>query len=215
MSEWQPLVNALLQRHGRTFAAELGIELRRNTPAPLFRLLCLAMLSGAPVQADIAMQAAKALGEAGWTTPQKLRDSTWQARAQALNAAGYARIDEKTATQIAALNDTLLAQYDGDLRQLRAQADGDLDKAHKALQGFKGIGKVGASIFLREVQAAWGEFHPYADQAALKAAQRLGLPDNAEALAGLVARRQFPRLIAALVRTQLARDFDVVRQAAG
>lgn len=214
MSRQQKVINALLKQHGRTFASELGIELQHNTPAPLFRLLCLAMLTSAPVQADIAMRAAQALGEAGWTTPKKLQDSSWQARVNTLNRSGYARVDEKTATQLAELNATLLEKYNGDLRHLRAQADGSAQQAQQALQAFKGIGPTGASIFLREVQAVWPEFHPFADKAALKAAARLGLPDDASELARHTEPQQFPRLIAALVRVQLSKGFDAIIQAA-
>ncbi len=214
MGDRQQLVSALLERHGRTFASELGIDLQRNTPSPLFRLLCLSLLTSAPVQADIAMKGAQALGEAGWTTPKKLRESSWQARVTTLNEAGYARVDEKTASQIAELNETLLSEYNGNLRKLRERSNGDVSEAHKALKAFKGIGDVGASIFLREVQAVWAEFYPYADKASLKAAKKLGLPDNTKALAGLVDQRRFPKLIAALVRTQLAKDFKAVEQAA-
>ena len=48
-----------------------------------------------------------------------------------------------------------------------------------------------------------------------KAAEKLGLPTEVEHLAGLVEPREFPRLVAALVRTQLAKDFGAVRSAAG
>ena len=120
-----PIVSALLERHGQTFANELGIDIERNTPSPLFRLLCLAMLTSAPVQADIAMRAARAMADAGWTTPDKLAARTWSQRVEVLNGAGYARVDEKTATQLVDFNDTLRSTYDGDLRRLRAAADGD------------------------------------------------------------------------------------------
>lgn len=212
--EHRALTSVLLERYGRTFASELGAPLQRNTPSPLFRLLCLALLTSAPVQADIAMKAAQALGKAGWTTPEKLRDSSWQARVNTLNKAGYARVDEKTATQIAELNDTLLSEYGGDLRKLRSHADGQVNEAVKALKAFQGIGDVGASIFLREAQAVWPEFYPYADRATRKAAGKLDLPDSANGLAGLVDQRRFPQLVAALVRVQLAKDFEAIRQAA-
>jgi len=216
MSDRYPaLVAALLERHGTTFADELGVNIERNTPSPLFRLLCLAMLTSAPVQADIAMRAARAMADAGWTTPKKLADSTWSQRVKALNGAGYARVDEKTATQLTDFNDTLLSEYGGDLRWLREAADGDTDAVIKKLMAFKGIGKVGASIFLREVQTAWPEFYPFADKATLKAASTLGLGEDAESLSRQVSQSDFVRLIAALVRTQLANDFQAIREAAG
>ncbi|MES1948224.1 hypothetical protein C84B14_12773 [Salinisphaera sp. C84B14] len=210
-----PIVSALLDRHGQTFAAELGIDIERNTPSPLFRLLCLAMLTSAPVQADIAMRGARAMADAGWTTPDKLAASSWSQRVEVLNGAGYARVDEKTATQLADFNDTLRSEYDGDLRRLRTAADGDTDTAIKKLTAFKGIGPVGAAIFLREAQAAWPEFYPFADKATLKAAGKLGLGDEAETLSRQVSQSDYVRLVAALVRVQLANDFDAVREAAG
>lgn len=205
---------ALLRHHGRTFAAELGAPIRRNTPAPLFQLLYFSLLTSAPVQANVAMHGARALREAGWTTPAKLADSTWRQRTDTLNRAGYARVDEKTATQLADLTEQVQSRYRGDLRRLRDEADGDPERAQKALKRFKGIGDTGAAIFLREVQVAWPEFQPFADPAALSAAGRLDLPEEARALARLVPASRFAELVAALVRTKLARDYKAIRAAA-
>jgi hypothetical protein len=74
---------------------------------------------------------------------------------------------------------------------------------------------VGVDIFFREAQAAWGELRPFADRRALDAAKRLDLGRDAEALVDLVSERDLPRLLAALVRTELADDYDGVRDAAG
>ncbi|OHV07520.1 hypothetical protein [Kushneria phosphatilytica] len=208
----QRIVSALMDRHGRTFAAELGVDLKRNTPSPLFRLLCFSLLTSAPVQADIAMRGAIALGRAGWTTPQKLAESRWSERARTLNNAGYARVDEKTATQLDEMNRQLLEEYGGDLRKLREHADGDVQQVQKALKRFKGIGDTGAGIFLREVQGVWQEFYPFADKAALKAAEKLELPASADRLARLVDQQDYPCLVAALVRAQLAKDTDAIRK---
>lgn len=199
-------IDALLAAHGTPFAAELGAPIARNTPSPLFRLLCLALLTSAPVQADIAMRAAKAMADAGWTTPDKLAASTWQERVNVFNGAGYARVDEKTATQIVDFNDHLRSAYDGDLRRLRAEAAGDTDTALRALKRFKGIGDTGAAIFLREIQAVWNEFYPFADRASLATSDKLGLPAAAAPLARLTGQADFPRLVAALVRVKLAGD---------
>jgi hypothetical protein len=43
------VVAALLDRHGRTYAAEAGIRLR-DAPAPLFQLLCLSLLLSARIR---------------------------------------------------------------------------------------------------------------------------------------------------------------------
>lgn len=202
------IVDVLLDRHGETFANELGVELSRNTPTPLFRVLCLALLTSAPVGASQAMRACRALGKAGLTTPRKMADSRWEERVKVLNANGYARYDEKTASQLAVLTEHLQAEYASDLRKLRERANGDPGEARRLLKDFKGIGGVGADILLREVQICWEEFAPFADKMALKSSAKLGLGDDAEALAECVDGDTpvFCRLVAALVRSQLAKD---------
>lgn len=208
------IVTALLDRHGRTYAGELGIPLRENTPSPLFRWLCAALLLSARIGAGQAMSAARALAEAGWTTPEKMAEATWRERTDVLNRASYARYDESTSRMLEDAARHLVERWGGDLRKLRAQADGDPDALRTLLKEFKGIGDVGADIFLREGQAAWEEFYPFADDKALNAARALGLGDSAEALARLVSRDAFPCLVAALVRADLADDAAAVRDAA-
>ncbi len=210
------VVEILLDRHGETFAHELGVELSRNTPTPLFRLLCLALLTSAPVGANQAMRGCRALGKVGLTTPRKMADSRWEERVEVLNKNGYARYDEKTASQLEALTAHLQAEYAGDLRKLRERANGDSSAARRLLKEFKGIGGVGADIFLREAQVCWEEFAPFADKMALKSSAKLGLGDDVEALARYVDgdSQVFCRLVAALVRCQLAKDHkQILKQA--
>ena len=76
-------------------------------------------------------------------------------------------------------------------------------RSRRLLKLIKGIGDTGCDIFLREVQAVWDEAYPFVDDLALEAARRNGLPGDAAALAGLVPRDEFPRLVAALTRDQL------------
>jgi hypothetical protein len=110
----------------------------------------------------------------------------------------------------------LLRDYGGDLRRLRERAGRNPAEERKLLKQFKGIGDVGADIFCREVQAVWDELFPFADKKALAAAQRLNLGDDADALAKLVSRRDFPRLLAALIRTGLSKNYEsVLARAAG
>jgi endonuclease III len=199
-------VRALLDRHGATYADEIGIRLARAGPSALFRLLCVALLLSARISADLAVAAARALADHGWTTPRKLADATWAQRTKVLNRAGYARYDERTSRMLEATARHLLDEYGGDLRRLRDAADRDPAQERRLLEQFKGIGHVGADIFLREVQRAWPELRPFFDDRALTSARRLQLPDDAEKLAALAPRGDTARLAAALVRAGLAKD---------
>jgi endonuclease III len=210
----KPVIEALLERHGKTYAAELGIDLDKGTPSVLFRWLCASILLSARISAGLAMRAAQALADQGWTTAEKMADATWEQRTRTLNEAGYARYDESTSRMLGDTADMLVEQYGGDLRRLRQEAQGDIGRERALLKQCKGLGDVGASIFLREVQSVWDELYPFADRRALDAAKRLGLGSDAQALAAQVPRQEFPRLVAALVRAGLAKDLDHVLQAA-
>ncbi len=207
---YDPVVEALLARYGQTFCNELGIDIDKNTPSPLFMLLCAALLYSARIRADAATKALKALFDSGWRTPRKMAESTWQNRVEVLNAHGYARFDESTARMLGETTGMLLRSYDGDLRKLREAAERKPARERRLLKVFKGLGDVGVNIFFREAQLAWPELYPFADKPALTAAKRLGLGDTSDALAGLVARADLPRLVAALVRVHLARAHDEV-----
>ena len=58
------------------------------------------MLSSTRISTDIAVAAARQLSAAGWRTPHRLLDSTWQQRVDALGRAHYRRYDESTATKL-------------------------------------------------------------------------------------------------------------------
>ncbi|MFP3907319.1 MAG: endonuclease [Acidimicrobiales bacterium] len=210
------IVGVLLSRHGRTFAAEAGIRLRRNTPAPLFQLLCLSLLVSARISAGIAVAAARALFEAGWTTADKMVAATWEERTRVLNRSGYARYDESTSTYLASTASLVVERYGGDLRRMRVEADGDLDHLRSRLTDCKGIGGVGADVFVREVQSVWLEYAPFVDDRTLGVATTLGLPSSATGLRAMVDDAgTFARLVAALVRTGLERDQDSILEEAG
>jgi endonuclease III len=209
------LVEAVLARHGQTFAEEVGIRVQGNTPAALFQLLYTAILLSARIAAGKAVEAARALREAGLTTPQKMAQASWQDRVDVITWHGYKRYDERTATMLGQTAEMVLEHYRGDLRRLRDEAERDVGREKALLTRFKGIGDVGADIFLREVQVAWDEVYPYADAKVLDAAAELGLPGDPKPLAKLVPREDFARLTSALIRVQLAKDYDEVRSAAG
>lgn len=195
-------VGRLLREYGRTYAEEAGISLR-NTPAPLFQLLVLAVLCSTRIKADLAVAAARELFLAKLRTPRAMADADWQFVVDALGRAHYRRYDESTATALHDGAELVLVRWRGDLRRLRAEADGDVEAVRRLLQEVPRIGPTGADIFCREAQAVWPELRPFFDRVARAQADALGLPATADGLAALVGPADTARLAAALVRARL------------
>jgi hypothetical protein len=208
-------VRALLDLHGQTYAEELGIKLDKPSPSDLFQLLCASVLFSARIDARIASRAFKTLKRRGWKSARSLAGASWDERVDALNEAGYTRYQERTSTMLGQLAEHLLERWGGDLRKLREEAERDPRRERRLLKEAKGLGDVGVDIFFREAQAAWDELVPFADRRALDAAKRLKLGSDARALQRLAdGSGDLPRLVAALVRTELDDDYDEVRQVA-
>lgn len=209
MSGKGDIVERLMARHGgKTYAAEMGLDLTRNTPMPLFLWLVASNLFSARIRADQALRAAKALREAGLTTADHMAEATWKERVVILNRNGYARFDEKTSRFLQDMSDHCLQAYGGDLRKLREAAGRDPKEERKLLKAFKGIGETGVDIFFREAQGAWEELYPFADARSLGAAERLDLGTSAEDLAKLVSRKDLPLLLTSLLRADLDKALD-------
>lgn len=207
--------DVLLERYGRTFCGEAGIELA-DRPKSLYQLLVLATLLSARISADVAVAAAKELFAAGCDTPKGMRDASWQHRVDALGRGHYRRYDERTATMLGKGAELLLDRWKGDLRRLRDEAGGDDRRIAELLTEFPGIGPTGADIFLREVQAVWPQVAPHLDERVLDGADKLGLPRRPERLAELArSEEELARLSAALVRvTRSKKAVDEVMSAA-
>lgn len=201
MSSPKDIASELLQRAGTTYAADAGITLK-DTPKPLFQLLVLCMLASKPIDADIAVRAAREVFSAGLRTPDAVLQAHRSTMIDAFGRAGYARYDESSATRLTEMAELVRDEYHGDLRQLAEAGRRDVAEVKKLLQGFKGIGETGADIFLREVQAVWPWVAPYFDTRARDTARRLGLPGDPDKLAEL-APQSTAELAAALVRASL------------
>lgn len=206
-------LDALLQRHDRTFCAELSIDIASGQPAALFQWLVASNLYSTRIAAPIATAAARALFEEGLTSAAKLREASWEQRVKLLNEAGYARMDERYSTILGQMSAQVIEFYDGDLRSLRRNADGKVSAIKAALTKLEGIGPAGADIFRREAQLAWPELAPFMDKKAKAAARDLDLPDNAGDLQNLAGDR-FVTAVAALVRTDLDGDAQAILEAA-
>lgn len=203
------VIGRLMERYGaKTYAGSMGLDLSQNTPMPLFLWLVAANLFSARIGAEQALQAARALKEAGLTTAERMADATWKERVLILNRNGYARFDEKTSTFLKDMADHCREAYGGDLRKLREAAGRDPVEERRLLKEFKGIGDVGADVFFREVQLAWDELYPFADARSLEAGRKLGLGKDARQLAAHVDRAEFPALLTALVKADRDKALD-------
>lgn len=192
----------LLAENDSTYAEDAGITLH-DKPSPLFELLVLSLLLSTRISADIAVAAARELWQAGYRTPQKMADASWQDLVDALGRGHYKRYDESTATRLGELGTRVGNVYDGDLRKLADEADGDATAAKKLIQEFDGIGPTGADIFLREVQDVWPWVRPYFDEKSVGEAKKLGLPTDPKELAELAPNGKAAALAAALIRSAL------------
>lgn len=215
MGNRRRLADEVVRQFGRLFSEEAGIRLDAAGAAPLFEWLVAAVLFSARIRHGTASAAARALFERGWTSAKDMAAASWRERTDVLNAAGYARYDESTSRYLGETAAHLVALYDGDLANLRAAAGRRPDEERRLIKQCKGIGEVGADIFFREAQCVWPELYPFADRKALKAAAKLGLPTDAEGLAPLVGREDFPRLLSGLVRIDLEKAYDRIVQRPG
>jgi endonuclease III len=197
------LARSLVKSYGATLAESLGVDLVRAGPSDLFRLLCAAMLTGAPIRHSVALQAARALAENGWTNPRALASSRKSQRGRVLRKAGYARWNERAATMLGDSAKAIVERWRGDLRLLRLEADRDPQQERRLLKELPGVGDVVVDIFFRDLQLVWDELAPFADRRALEVAKSLKLPADSKRLARLVPKRDFPRLVAALVNVNL------------
>ncbi|MBP1158831.1 endonuclease III [Rhodococcus sp. PvR044] len=142
------IVSALLDEAGNTYAAQAGIRLK-DTPAPLFQLLILALLLSTRISADIAVAAAAELFRARLRSPRAVRAAERRTIIAALGRGHYVRYDERTATRLKNAAARVEDLYRDDLRRLARESDHDVAKATRLLTDFDGIGPVGAAIFLR------------------------------------------------------------------
>lgn len=211
MTDREAILRRLLERHGRTYAEEAGIDLDRGGPSALFQLLVLALLLSARISGSIALAAARALFDRDYTTPRKMVDASWQDRVDALGEGHYLRYDESTATYLGETAQLVLDRYGGTLEPLREAANRDPVQIGKRLQEFQGVGPTGAAIFCRDAQRVWPELQPFVDDKALRAAKQLGLGNSAQALAERLGDQDLSLLASALVRADLTGDLDALQ----
>jgi hypothetical protein len=180
-------VNALLERHPRGYAAEEAGFAVTDTAAGLFRLLCLAVLADDSVPSAAAVDATRAVVEQGWGAAPEMAKSSLSERAEALASAGYPKA-QAAAGLLGEATAAVTQKYDGDLRNLREAAHGNGDRIGALLRELPGMDDAGYAVFVREAQMFWPEVAPFVDDHAARAARRLRLPDDPQALLDDIAR---------------------------
>ena len=201
MDKHEQRVQRLLEAAGTTYADEAGIRIA-DKPMPLFELLVLCMLASKPIDATIAVHAARELFSAGLRTPKAVLASDRSTMISAFARAHYVRYDESSATRLTDIAQRVSDEFAGDLREIARRSDCQIGSSARMLKQFKGIGDTGAAIFLREVQDVWTWVRPYFDDRAIAGAKKLGLPTDPAKL-GALAPGSNARLAAALVRASL------------
>lgn len=131
-------------------ASELGIELKPDDDASLFKWFIASFLMGKRIQASIAAQAYKVIvEEQGRDTARKLQHCTSRELVEMLGRAHYVRYDETTAQRLLDLSAKLNAEYAGKLTQMRS-ASKDRQAFEKRLGEFDGVGPKTIEIFMRD-----------------------------------------------------------------
>ena len=202
------LVQRLVDSYGYTFGDLTSATIRKNDPQALFELLCLSLLA-APRSGGWSPWAAIAgLKEGGIATPERLACSTWKRKVRVLSQANF-RSPERTALVLTSVAETVRHRWGGDLGALRQEAGRDPAGERALLNEMKGMNDARVDLFFREAQSGWSELFPFADEPVLHAAERLGLPDDVQALAQTVRPEIFPRLVSALGHVERTQIYDV------
>lgn len=209
-SRAERVAGRVAEMYGRSIADHIGVELAPDSPTALFQLLCVSVLDRPRVLSWTSMAAARAFDAEGWSTPERLAASPWRDRLQALQRAGYERSPERISFVVGHLAEGVRDHYEGDLSKLREDAKRDPTTEKGLLKELRGVEDESTDVFFREVQGVWDELCPFADERVLRAAHRIGLPDDTEALAELVEPDEFTRLTAGLAHVDRSDAYEAV-----
>ncbi|WP_309492586.1 hypothetical protein [Candidatus Hecatella orcuttiae] len=165
----------LIRNYGKTYAEELGINLKAAEESEVFKWFLASVLFGAPIAETSAKKTFRQFERSHLTAPEKILKAGWNRLVALLDEGGYTRYDFKTATKLLEAAENLKKNYGGSLNRLHDKAADSRDLAVK-LQGLaKGIGPTTVNIFLREMMSLWKKAYAPLQPAEIAAAQALGL----------------------------------------
>lgn len=165
---------ALVAKLGGSYAAKLDIHLDTLDPDEIYKWLLAAVLYGARISEKIASRTWRELESRKVITPERMINTGWDKLVVILDRGGYVRYDYKTATKLLDISSVLLDNYGGSLNTLHAVAVDYDDLEKRIIDLGKGVGKVTAGIFLRELRCKWQKANPPLSLLALNAAHMLG-----------------------------------------
>jgi hypothetical protein len=136
-----------------------------------------ALISSARISHSIAERTVNKLISAHYHDIDTLERSSWEERTVVLTDGGYTHYREKTATTLGELVTLLRTKYDGDASRLLDVQGVKDSKATvlKRAKEVKGIGDLGAEVFLETVQSVAPQIAPAMSKRNVEVAEKLNL----------------------------------------
>nr|POF04823.1 hypothetical protein CFP56_74668 [Quercus suber] len=188
-----PSAASLCRPADETAALDSDPKLRTYSATPLspFEELLSALILSRPISHRLGLRSIRTLLNTpyNFTSARAVHDAGTETHHQAL-ADAKTQHKAKTATQLGALADVVLAEF--------ASTDDEDDRTGAAMHKLRaldpatqrdtlrtkisGLGPTGIEIFFRRVQGAWPATFPFVDERTARGLERLGLPADADAL---------------------------------
>lgn len=155
------------------YSEELGIDLKKNNDAELFKWFLASILFGARISETIARNTYRTFEKYNLLEPQSILKAGWDFLVNPImREGGYVRYDFKTSTKILKICDTLMKEYNGRLKRLHDESK-DKKELENKLLAFYGVGPVTVNIFLRELRPYWKKADPEPQSIVKKIAKKL------------------------------------------
>lgn len=178
------------------YSEELGIELKKDNNEELFKWFLASVLFGARISESIAKHTYQTFEKYKLVEPQRILRAGWDFLVNPImREGGYVRYDFKTSTKILKICETLIEEYDGNLKKLHEESKDEKDLENNLLN-FYGIGPVTVNIFLRELRPYWEKADPEPLPIVRKLAVNLGIDLDKYRRKSIV----FTRIEAGLIR---------------
>ncbi len=155
----------------RSYSDELGLDLTQAEDR--FKWFLASVLFAKRISSETAKETYLNFEQEKLTSPDAILHAGWDRLVEVLDSGGYTRYDFSTARKLLVIAKTLKEKY-GNLEKLHSESKSPSDLENR-IQEFKGVGPVGANIFLRELRGIWKKAKPNPSPMAVLTAQRIGL----------------------------------------